>query len=65
MGGARDLQCPALRRLVVNGVYWGIGMEDKISAETSVDTVGDYSPKESGFAYEKLGIVPKPVSAYR
>ena len=65
MGGARDLQCPALRRLVVNGVYWGLKLEDKIAAGSSVDTVGEYEPKESGFAYEKLGVVAKPVSAYR
>ena len=65
MGSARDLQCPALRRLVVNGVYWGIAMEDAISTESSVEIVGQYAPKESGFNYEKLGVVPKPAKDYR
>ena len=65
MGSARDLQCPALRRLVVNGVYWGIAMEDAISTESSVEIVGEYAPKESGFNYEKLGVVPKPAKDYR
>lgn len=65
MGGASDLKCSALRRLIVNGVYWGMNMEQEISAESSVEIVGDYAPKKSGFAYEKLEIVPKPASAYR
>lgn len=65
MGGASDLKCAALRRLVVNGVYWGMNIAKEISAKSSVEIVGDYKPKKSGFAYEKLGIVPKPASAYR
>jgi type 1 glutamine amidotransferase len=65
MGSARDLQNPGLRRLVVNGVYWGLDMEDKISADSSVDYVGAYEPLSGGFNYEALGVVPKPPSAYR
>jgi type 1 glutamine amidotransferase len=65
MGSARDLENPGLRRLIINGVYWGVGLEDKISAERSVDYTAEYKPLESGFAYEKLGVVPQPAAAYR
>ena len=65
MGSAKDLEDPGLRRLVVNGVYWGLGMEDKISPESSIEYVDDYKPLVSGFNYEKLGVKPRPVSYYR
>lgn len=64
MGSARDLESEGLRRLVVNAAYWGLGLEDQITANSSMDIVGEYNPLESGFNYEKLGVVPKPVAAY-
>lgn len=65
MGSARDLENPGLRRLIINGVYWGIGLEDQITAERSVDYTSEYQPLASGFAYEKLGVVPQTAAAYR
>jgi hypothetical protein len=65
MGSGSDFRNPGLRRLVINAAYWGMGMESAISPKSSVDTVGTYEPLTSGFAYEKIGIKPKPVSDYR
>ncbi|NNM29796.1 MAG: hypothetical protein HKO57_09745 [Akkermansiaceae bacterium] len=65
MGSARDLESPGLRRLLVNAVYWGMGLEDRITADRSVDYTGDYAPLPSGFNYEKLGVIPRPPAAYR
>ena len=65
MGSAHDLQCADLRRLIINAIYWGLGMESAINAKRSVDIVGTYQPLEAGFNYAELGVVPKPVSAYR
>jgi hypothetical protein len=65
MGSAHDLQCADLRRLIINAIYWGLGMESAIDAKRSVDIVGTYKPLEAGFNYAELGVVPKPVSAYR
>ncbi len=59
MGSARDYQNEGLRRLTVNAVYWGLGMEDAITADANVDHVGPYDPLEAGFNYEKLGVVPR------
>lgn len=44
MGAADDLESAALRRLLVNGVYWAVGLENKIPPKTDVDLVGDYHP---------------------
>jgi len=65
MGSAQDLECADLRRLVINAIYWGLGMESAITPDRSVDLVGPYAPPESGFHYAELGVVPRPVSAFR
>ncbi len=65
MGSASDLKSEGLRRLVVNAVYWSIGIESSISPSYRVDIVGSYEPLESGFNYEELGVQPRPVSFYR
>lgn len=41
MGSAADLQSEPLRRLLVNGCYWALGMEDKIPAKADVSLVGE------------------------
>jgi hypothetical protein len=40
-------------------------MEEAIDGKRSVEVVGKYEPLESGFDYEAMGVVPKPVAAYR
>jgi hypothetical protein len=65
MGSARDYQSAGLRRLSINAVYWCLGLEDQIPAANNVDLVGPYDPLDSGFDYAELGVVPKPVSAFR
>ena len=65
MGSGTDLENPGLRRLIINATYWGMGMEAAITPTRSVEIVGAYKPLKSGFNYKELGVVPKPVSAYR
>ncbi len=65
MGSAKDYQCADLRRLTVNAAYWCLGLEDAIDPTSSVAYVRPYTPLPSGFNYEKLGVVPRPVSACR
>ncbi|MFN0074934.1 MAG: hypothetical protein ACKVY0_00515 [Prosthecobacter sp.] len=65
MGSGRDLENAGLRRLIINAAYWSMGMEAAITPASSVDIVGSYQPLESGFNYKALGVMPKPVSAYK
>lgn len=65
MGSARDFQSAGLRRLTVNAAYWCLGLEAQITPEASVELTGPYEPLDTGFDYANLGVVPKPVSAYR
>jgi hypothetical protein len=45
MGAATDLASAGTRRLLVNAVYWCVGLENEIpKSGTKVDLVGDYQP---------------------
>jgi len=56
IGAAVDLECADLRRLFVNAIYWGCGLE--VSAESKVDPVGEYKPSNFGFNGFKKGVKP-------
>ena len=58
MGASVDLESEGLRRLLVNGCYWGMGIEDAIPEESNVDYVGDYDPTFFGFGTFKKGLKP-------
>lgn len=59
MGSSTDLERAGTRRLLVNGVYWAVGLEDAIPAEgTNVDLVGDFRPTPFGFGKFTKGVKP-------
>ncbi len=58
MGAATDLESEGLRRLLVNGAYWALGLEKKIKADSDVAIVGEYKPTQFGFNGFKKGIKP-------
>ena len=49
MGASRDLLSEGFRRMMVNAVYWTLGMEKKIRANSSVELVGEYNPSPFEF----------------
>lgn len=57
MGAATDLLNEDLRRLVVNGVFWGLGLEVPEKAE--VTPVSPYEPSKYGFDGFKRGVKPE------
>ncbi len=59
MGSARDLECAGLRRLFVNAIYWGCGVEPGLPGEANVDPVGEYKPSPSGFNGFKKKVTPE------
>lgn len=54
MGSATDFMDENLRRLVVNGVYWGLGMDIPEKAEVPIRE--DYVPTKYGFKEYKAGM---------
>jgi hypothetical protein len=53
MGAATDLASEDLRRLVVNGVFWGLGLN--IPAKTDVTPIGEFIPSKYDFNGFKKG----------
>ncbi|MBB5033077.1 ThuA domain-containing protein [Prosthecobacter vanneervenii] len=56
MGAATDLTNEGLRRMVVNGVYWGLGLN--VPEKADVTPVGEYKPTMYGFGEFKKGLKP-------
>ncbi len=54
MGDATDLKSEGLRRLVVNGVYWGLGLD--VPAKADVSLVDGYEPSFYGFKGHRRGL---------
>lgn len=58
IGAAADLESEGLRRLFVNACYWGLGLEDKIPANSNVEYVGEFQPTYFGFGTHRKGVKP-------
>jgi len=58
MGAATDIESEGVRRMIVNAVYWGLGMEDHIPPRTDVELVGTYNPTFFGFGKFRTGLKP-------
>ena len=58
MGHGGDLKNAGVRRMLINACYWGLRMEDSISATRSVDLVGKYEPANIGVGGHKKGLKP-------
>jgi hypothetical protein len=56
MGAATDLTSEGLRRLVVNGVFWGLGLE--VPAKADVSIIGSYEPLLYGFDGFRKNVKP-------
>jgi glucose/arabinose dehydrogenase/azurin len=56
MGSATDLQSEGMRRLVVNAVYWGVGLE--VPRKADVAFVDEFKPTMYGFGGYRRGIKP-------
>jgi hypothetical protein len=54
MGAATDLENEGLRRLLVNGVYWGLGLD--VPAKADVTYVDEYHPSFYGFDGFRKGL---------
>jgi len=56
MGAATDLANESLRRLVVNGVFWALGLA--VPAKADVAVVDPYTPRKYGFKGYRYGLRP-------
>ncbi len=57
MGCSQDFSNEGFRRLLVNAVYWCVGLEDKIPARADVRLVGEYKPSPFGMFQHGQAVV--------
>ena len=58
-GTSEDITNDGYRRLVLNGIFWTLGLEDKITADANITFVGPFKPNTfAGGAYAR-GIKPE------
>ena len=62
IGASQDLESEDLRRVVVNGVYWALGLEDKIPEKSNVDYVGDFKAIPFGRNKFTKGVRPSDLA---
>jgi len=43
-GGSPDIVNRGFRRMLINAVFWGVGLEEKIDGDANVNFVGPYTP---------------------
>jgi hypothetical protein len=58
MGAADDLETEGMRRLLVNAVYWAVGMEAEIPPKADVTFVGPYTPHSFMQTVYSAGVKP-------
>lgn len=58
MGHSGDLLSAGTRRMIVNGCYWAMGMEDEIPEKSNVDLIGDVHLTPIGFNTYRTGMFP-------
>jgi type 1 glutamine amidotransferase len=59
MGSAQDMLNEGFRRLMVNAVYWAVGLESKIPARSKADLVGNYQATQFKFNGFRAGLKPE------
>lgn len=57
-GASQDLLDSDYRRLLINGIFWAVGLEDEIKPDAKIDFVGSYNPTRFGFGGEVKKVKP-------
>ena len=58
MGASQDFANEAVRRMLVNACYWGVGLDDKIPEKSEVAIVGKFKPRTFHFGGFKPNVKP-------
>ena len=57
-GASEDILNPGYRRMIINGIYWSLGIENQIKENSKIDFVGPYKPNTFRGGGEAKGIKP-------
>lgn len=62
MGAADDLETESFRRLMVNAVFWALGMDKQIPAKANVSFIGHYRPHSFMSEVYTAGVKPSDLA---
>lgn len=63
-GASEDILNAGFRRLLVNGMFWAVGMEDEITSNGPIGFVGPYNPVTFSFGGYRKGIKPADLAGW-
>ena len=63
-GASEDILNEGFRRMLLNAVFWGLGMEKAIKANNNVDFVGPYKPTTFNFTGYKANVKPSHLAGW-
>ncbi|MCA9121067.1 MAG: ThuA domain-containing protein [Planctomycetaceae bacterium] len=63
-GTPEDLLNDGYRRMLVNGCFWAVGLEDAIKPDATIDFVGPFEPNTFGGGSYARGIAPSAYAGF-
>ena len=63
-GASEDIVNEGVRRCIINGVFWCMGMEKDIKPDMDVAFVGPYNPATFNFSGERKGVKPADIEGW-
>ncbi len=63
-GASEDMRNDGFRRMMVNGCFWAMGLEEKITPDLEIAFVGPYHPSTFSFGGHKLGVKPSDLAGW-
>ena len=63
-GTSEDITNDGYRRLLINGMFWAIGMEDAIKPDGNIAMVGPFKPNTFGNQWHARGIKPEAYAGF-
>jgi hypothetical protein len=63
-GTSEDITNDGYRRLIVNGIFWSLGLEDAIKADLNIAFVGAAKPNTFGGGAYARGIKPEMYAGF-
>ncbi len=63
-GASEDIRNDGFRRMMINGCFWAVGLEEKITPELNVSLVGPYNPSTFRFGGYRQGVKPLDMAGW-
>lgn len=63
-GASEDLLNEGFRRMIVNAMFWGLGLENTIKPNNDIAFVGPYKPTTFNFSGYKANVKPSDLAGW-